>query len=422
MLLLLLTRAFNYWAIELRGYFLSILLQFAYFLVLVRQTGLLPAAAANGLVRQPPAWNRRARFTYALLSALIVLTLPTNVLAVAALWVITVAAFGSATPVRTYFELAITSGLLTLLLYAPALLSIALGISQFHTGHGDFPADPLSAARDEIVAAVAQFAPRGLDATADEFPKPTPPAAFGWAMAVFAAVAAVAALRPGRRLTRVALLMVALSLVVRVVFGIFFAYPFRARCALVPILAIGVLLVVFDLTASWRPRVQALVSLALVAAALALVPTLIREERPNRVPSRARGVRRDGRPRRGRPERARSGPWSPRPLLPLVRLVGRERFVPTPTELDARFRGVVQESRHPEGSWKRRMRDAILGEDALPPIDPATVDYLVLIDSEPKPEQASTWSLPSLEAIKARLPRRSEYTREDYRLRIFRMP
>jgi hypothetical protein len=419
-LLLLLTRGFNYWATEMRGYFLSITLQFGYLLMLVRHTGLLgPPGAVSGEFTGPRPWDRKTVLTHALFSALIVAALPTNVIAVATTWLITVWAFKSAgsapgrSPVRMYFELAVPSGILTILFYAPAALGIVFGISQFKSVHGHFSSDFARLARDEVAMAVTQLAPRGIDV-----------AAFGWTLVALAAVACAAALRPGRRLTRLALLTIGASIVLRIVFAICFSYPSRARCALVPTLVTAIVLAVFDLTASWRQKAQVLISLVLVAGALALVPTLVREERPGRVASDIASLVEMDSHASGAHAVLVAGRDLEDPLDPLVRVVGRTRFVATPTELDSRFAGVPQESRHPKGSWKRWLRDAILPEDPRPPIDPAAVDYLVLIDFDPehKEGQASEWSSPALAAIKKRLTRQTEYARADYRIRIFRMP
>jgi hypothetical protein len=401
-LLMLLVRAFSYQAMELRGYFLSSLLQLLWLFLLVR----------DGDVGAPgPPWSRRTVVRYAALSALIAFTLPSNVLVLPALWALTVAwrrepGVGAATALRRAAWLGAASVALTAALYAPILLGFVLGWSRFHNSEARTVPDALAAAGHELALAVEQLAPRGV-----------PVAAWGWAVGGLLVAGAVAAAR-GRAAARVGLLVIGVTMVARVAFAAVVGYPDRVRTALVAPLAIGVFLLIHAFTASWSPRLQRLASLALILASFACVPSLVSESGVYRVPTEIAAFLETY--LAGSREVLIVHDNLQDPLVPVGRSFGPARVVSSRAEMAARFRGERPEARHAPGTWQRRLRDWILPEEPWFPMDAAKVGALVVIDDETRADkQASRWRDPVLEGIKERLPRRSEFRRGEYRMLIF---
>jgi hypothetical protein len=345
---------------------------------------------------------------------LLVFTLPSNVLAVPPLAVLTVAAFrtpGTAvgrSDVTRFVQLGVASAILAALAYVPIILGQWLGISKLHNTKGDAVTDRLLAAKDEIALAVSQLAPRGMSV-----------AAFGWLVLAVVVAAAACAWRPARRLTRIGLAVIAATLVIRVGFAAFVAYQTRVRTALVPALAIGMFLVVHDLTAAWSRRFQLVVSLALVIASLTLMPSVIGESVVYRVPSDiAAFLEMYARPEARNVLIVHENLEDP--LLPVGRVFGRDHVVTSLSDFRARTgAGEDRRPRHAPGTWQRRLRDMVLPVDPFRPIDPAKVEVLVVIDDESKNSFASKWTDPALAGMKARLPRRSEFRRAEFRIQIF---
>jgi accessory gene regulator protein AgrB len=415
-LILLLTRAFSVQAIEMRGYFLSILLQWVWFAVLARDTAFLSWAGA-AVTAPRRTWTTWTVVRYAVLSALVVFTLPSNVLGMPPLWALTVAAFGgpAAQPfrlhARRFLHLGILSALFSALLYAAIFTSLALGYSRVKIEGAGAAHDVLLCIRDELALTVSQLAPWGIA-----------PEALPWALAAVVAAGAVMAFRPDRRLARIALLVLAIAVVVRVTLPAVVSYATRVRCALAPPITIGVLLIVVDLSARWRPRVQVLGALALVGGSLLLVPALVREEKAYHLPSEvASFIETYARPGERHLLVGHAGLGDP--LSPLERVFGTSHVVGGKTELEDRLRGDAPARAPDRPGFKAWIRGLILPEDQpLPRIDPARVEVLVLIDEVNRPAQASDWKHAALEEIKQRLPRRSEFRRDVYRMVVYEAP
>jgi hypothetical protein len=406
-LVMLLARGISYQAMELRGYFLSNVLQFAWLFLLSRETGLFGG---------PPtvAWTRRVAIRYGILAALIAFTLPSNVLVLPALWVLTVEAFrdpdarGLGTDFRRGAQLALASVAFTALAYLPIAAAQLLGLSRFHNSEARPVSDVLAAAANEIGLAVRQLAPRGV-----------PEAAFGWILLGVAVAAAVAALRPGGRLARLGLLVAAVALFTRTAFAAFVAYPERARTAQVAPLAIALVLAVHGLAAGLGRRVQLfLASAVLVATATFALPELVAEAGPYRVPSQiAAFLETTCRPDSRAVLVVHDGLRDP--LEAVGRTFGAASVVSGQRELDARLAGETPEGRLAEGTWRARLRDWLFPRRPLPPLDPSKVDVLVLIDDETRPPGATQWRHPAIERLEARLGRRADFRRAGFRIVIF---
>lgn len=414
--LLLLTRGINFQAVELRGYFLSVVLQAAYLFLLCRETGLLRSQHGGSPMPRGGKWARPTIIRYSILSALILWTLPSNILALPPIWLLTVAAFPPSTErpgrarVRHFVHLAIVSGLFAALLYVPIFLSLALQISQLHNIQSA-PVDSTAAAiRDELALMITQLAPRGISEVV-----------FGWALAALLGIALVAATRSGRRLTTIGLGMIAVSMAVRLAFAAIMIYPTRLGTALVPPLLFAMLLIVYDLTSKWRPRTQIIASLALMLCSFAAIPAIVREETSNHTSSEVASFLRTYCRPEARNVLVVHGALQDA-LLPVSRAFGPEHVVASLSEMDARFRNRPPESSASSRSWKRRLRDLVLPEDRFFPVDASKVEILVLIDDDDRPDPASAWLHPVLDSIKARLSRHSEFGREQFHIHTFEAP
>jgi hypothetical protein len=411
--MMLLTRGINHQAVELRGYFLSVVLQALYLLLLCRDTGLL----RGGTPPPPPPWSRRTMLEYAALTALILWTLPSNILAMPPLWLLTAILFGPPAPApsqrwtRRATTLVAAGGALTLILYAPIILTLALKISVFDKTPGRAVGDRLGAMRDEMGILISQLAPRGI-----------PEQVFGWVLAAWFVLGVVLALRPGARFAKLGVLTMVVAALVRMLFAAVLFYPTRVRTALVPPLLFGMLLIACELTSRWRASTQVIVALAFTGVvAFWSMPAIVQHTGHSHVSSEvAAFLQAYGRPESRNMLIAHDD--LNHALLPTIRAFGPERIVDlgTHAETAARFRGVPLPK--PPASWKQSLRELVLPAERFHPIDASKVEVLVLVDHDDRPEPASKSSDPVIASIKARLTRHGVFDRPPFHLHVFEKP
>jgi hypothetical protein len=337
----------------------------------------------------------------------------TNAFVLPALWPATLGAFalrdgGGGSRLRATLKAAAllfgTTVLFTAVLYAPIFVGLATGVSDLHNVPAKDPS-PFSEALSVESERLAAFAsPEGVDA-----------ASFAIFCGVLFLGAGAAALRDRarRRAFGVAVLFALGAGVASIGSALLTNWPDRARSPYLGAVAVALALAAHVATTGLPKTAARFVSAAIAAGALAFLPAIAGEVSFHREATNAatlaRGVARAD-------ERRTLVCHDDQQDLyfPIRNAFGASRTIASRRELEDRFAGAPTRADYPEGSWKRRLRDAIFPKPPIDPIDLDAVDALVFVGADYLDSGAAEWRHPDLDRLRARLSKETRYAAPPY--------
>jgi hypothetical protein len=430
-LLLFLSHAIHEQAMVLRGYFPTIVLGVAWFLLVARWSGILGSTGTP-----PRPMTRGERWKLAALSGVILYVLPSNAVLMLVIWPATAMAFGSTLRANRVVQviseatkLGILGGLCAAILYLPILATLALGHRYDRDALPLYPVvdvSTLQAIRDEVLLVIQQIQPGPF---ADVFTgryhrhpvsEGTLPDLVYAALGI-ALLAASIALRRRERATHVAWWLLLATTAGCAALAAVNETPPRIRSPFVVPILFAALFLTHAVASRWSPREQIAASLAAIAIGYAALVAPVRATAFDRRASDLAAVLETiARPAE---RRALVAHANQRNLLPyLHRAFGDAWTLDKAADVRTRFSPAPPATRA-GGAFERWVREKFFPEPGFPRLRPEDVDVLVLVgDKESTRGGAIEWSDPSLDAIKKRLSRVSTLRRDARDLEIWEKP
>lgn len=370
--------------LQLRGYILSMVLVMVYLLLVVRDTNLLGGGPAVGFDGSRPAWR------YGLLSALILFTVPSNLLLVPALWAATLLARGrkASGSAATAARLVGVSAALTALLYLPIAIGVVLGVNRLDRIPAGEVAGPVAGALAGLRDLLRNTAPSG-----------TP----WWSVAVVAGLLLVLGLLTARRdpATRVGAGLLLIIPAVAAGFSAFVGAPERIWSPMAVGLWFGLGLLVLAVTRGWGDRVEVRVALPLALAALLLLPAAAKRARPVTEDTDLVAflqVRLDV-PN----DRVLVAADTADLCFYLARAFGEDRLIRGPEHVEDVFAGRFTPPVSDAAPWKARLRRYFFPEMDRLAVDPVGVSALVTVRERDLHPEPGLWRGAGLDRIRSRL-------------------
>lgn len=370
--------------LQLRGYIVSMVLVLGYLLMLIRDTDLLGGGPAVGFDGSRPAWR------YGVLSALILFTVPSNLLLMPGLWTATLLARGrkAAGNVGTAVRLVGVSAGLTAFLYLPIAAGVVLGVNRLDRFPGGDVPGPAAGALAGLRDLLANTAPAGIP---------------WWVLFAVAGVLLVVGLLVGRRepayRVGVGLLVVIPAVVAG--FSAFVAAPARIWSPMAVGMWTGLGLVILAVTRRWGDRVEVRVALPLALAALLLLPAAARRARPVTEDSDLVAylqVRCDV-PR----DRMLVAADTADLCFYLSRAFGEDRLIRGPDHVEDVFAGRFTAPVSAAEPWKARLRRYFFPELDRPAVDVSEVEVLVTVRERDLHPEPGLWRGRGLDRVRRRL-------------------
>jgi hypothetical protein len=260
------------------------------------------------------------------------------------------------------------------------------------------------------------FAAGIRDAFAQSAPVGVGAAAFAAAALLFLALAAI--FHRGTRETRLAWGWWIASLLTLAVFSAFVTAPVRIKSPFVVIFWAGLAAAVFAITRGRPERVRATLAMAVVAAMLFLIPVLRLANRPRFTVSHIVTLAlAQGDPHR---QRFLLGADTADLGFAFARAFGEDHVILGAHHVEEAFRGSFESPVPEDAGWKAALRQRFFPELERPPIQPDSVDVLILAREEDFHPDPDLWNHPLLEPIRARLPHAETAHIPPYYLDIWR--
>lgn len=384
--------------LQLRGYFLSMLLLLVYFGYLIR---------ASGLTGGEGTWTTRSVWVHSTLVALLCFTVPSNLLLVPALWLGVLVAYGrrGADFGRGLLQLGGLSALLTVLAYVPIGVGYLVGVNRMNRFPGGEPVGPLMGLRQGLTDVLEQARPLAVNE-----------AVFAGLVGAILLLAVVLAFR--RRETWVALIQVAAVFLTSAVFSAFVTAPVRIKSPMIVILWFSLALAAGAATERWRASVRLAGALVLVLGGLAAVPRVIDANRPHHTETTIVSILEtvyapeDG--------GILVGVDTDNLAFYAARAFGEDAVIRKRTHIEEAFGAPFEPTRPEDASWKTALRQRLFPELEHAAWNPDSIRVLVLAretDLDPDP---GYWSHPLLDAVTRQMSRRDSFRKEPYEVVIWR--
>ncbi len=433
--LLLSSNGIQQQVMNLRGYFPSMVLALCYLLLLMKKRrrwlGLAdpvhenPDVTASIERRNQRVFftaNNKDLFSFAVLSALLIFTVPTNIICAAALWTITAIKPSNNPPLkgagrghipaaaikfaRTWLKLALLSIVVSLILYGPILLGFLLGINRFDNAAGGFSFDLLRGLIKDPYLLLSLTTPVGL-----------PPVVFS--IIAVSLVGLAIAYSQRAAIAYIGAILFLSSLLFSGMFSTIMRSIPRIKTPLVPLLCIAMTFIFAGLTGHWSKKQKQTAAICILAAGLLLLPNIVRTTDFHREASRvAAFLETYCRPS----ERLTLVCHTDHALsFPLWRVFSQSYVIDGAGGLDRTFSGVPKLRVSLDTSFKKTLLNIFFPDYHYHAIKQEEIEVLVLISSEHGEIQPDSWKHPALQQIKQRLTHRSEYDIGQYHLTILQL-